>query len=105
LARLVDALVHAALDKETFNERKRQLLDDQAATECLISAMPDIPSAALADMFELANSAQQSYRLGDSAAKRELALRLCSNRSVVGHDVVVEPHPLLRLIAKGHAIP
>jgi site-specific DNA recombinase len=104
LARLVDALVDGALDKETFNERKQQLLDDQAAMEALIStSSEDTPTPALADMFELANSAQRSYRLGDSAAKRELALKLCSSRSVVRNEIVIEPHSLLQLIANRRA--
>jgi hypothetical protein len=48
---------------------------------------------------ELASSAQQSYLLGNRAARREMAIRLCANRSVAGKKVSVEPHFALRVLA------
>ncbi len=53
--------------------------------------------------FELACSAQQSYGLATAPEKRELILRLSSNRFVAGKDVVVEPYlPLWTLAKRDH---
>ena len=56
------------------------------------------------DTFELASSAQQGYRLGNPASRRELAIRLCSNRTVAGKEVSIEPYFPLKIIAKRHHV-
>lgn len=94
LSRLIDAFVDGTLDKDSFEERKRTLVEEERSlSQALTTDMPD--SARVRDVvmerLELASSAQQSYRLGNVASKRELAILLCSNRSVAGKDVVVEP--------------
>ena len=107
LARLVDAFVDGALDKDTFNERKRQLLEEQAVLREALTreTVEDTEmSTELPELFELANSAQQSYFRGTPAARRELVLKLSSNRTVARKDVAVEPHPLVRLIQKRRLI-
>ena len=56
------------------------------------------------DTFELASSAQQSYRFGNPASRRELAIRLCSNWTVAAKEVSVEPYFPLRIIAERHLV-
>lgn len=51
-------------------------------------------------MLELASSPVQTYRLGDSGSRRELAIRLCSNRSVAGRNISVEPVKPFSILTK-----
>src|SRR5207244_2890030 len=46
----------------------------------------------LIELFELACTAQQGYRLASPESKREMAIRLSSNRTVAEKDVSVEPY-------------
>lgn len=102
MPRLVDAFLDGHVDKQTFEERKRTLLEEQQLVEDSLrvgEADSGRAKQLVLNTLELASSAQQSYRLGSSASRRELAIRLCSNRSVAGKKVSVEPHPVLRVIA------
>ena len=94
LTRLIDAFVDGTLNKEDFESRKRTLLEEERSlTDSLRSKArtPEVAKALVEELFELASSAQQSYRLGNSASRREMAIRLCSNRSVSRKDVSVKP--------------
>lgn len=107
IERLVDALVDGHLDKPTFEVRKTGLLEEQRLLEDALRS--DKPSSAPAkavvlEAFELASMAQQSYALGNLAARREMVIRLCSNRTVTGKQIVVEPHPALRVLASRHVV-
>lgn len=105
LARLVDALVDGHLDKAAFDTRKRELLEEKQHLEAGLERPSEAPmKQMLIDTFELASSPQQSYGLGNLAARRELAIRLCSNRSVAGKKIVVEPHPVLRIIQNRNVV-
>jgi hypothetical protein len=101
VTRLIDAFVDGALDKDTFEKRKRTLLEEERSLEDSLQPDGDASNQVrvlVDEILELASSAQQSYRLGNTAARRELAIRLCSNRSVAGKDVSIEPVlPLMRL--------
>ncbi len=108
MSRLVDALVDGALDKMSFEERKRTLLEEQQLLEASVQRRPPEPAEikqVLLEQFELASNAQQSYRLASVDSKRELALRLCSNRTVAENDVRVEPSFVFQLFARHAAVP
>lgn len=102
MTRLVDAFLDDQLDKQMFEDRKSALLLEQRELEELIAKASDPNSDPvrryLDEAFELLSVAQQSYSLGNTASRREMAIRLCSNRRVIGKQVVVEPYYLLRLI-------
>lgn len=107
LTRLIDAFLDGHLDKQSFEERKRTLLEEQRSLEDSQRAGSPDPGRAtqlVVDTFELASSAQQSYRFGNPASRRELAIRLCSNLTVAGKDVSVEPYFPLRVIAERHLV-
>lgn len=95
LARLVDARVEGVIDKDSFEMRKRLLLEEEASLkESRHTSVPDLDrfQRQLAEVFELACTAQQSYRLATPASRREMAIRLSSNRTVAGKEVSVEPY-------------
>lgn len=107
LGRLIDAFVDGNLDKGTFDERKQQLLEEKQRLENEIGRPADeLPERAmLLEALGLISAAQQSYELGNLAARRELAFRLTSDRSVAGKNVSVEPHPVLRMLANRRVVP
>jgi site-specific DNA recombinase len=101
--RIVDALVDGLIDKPTFEQRKRALLEeDRSLRDSLESNSPNSDAARrfIMDTLELASTAQLSYEMGDVPSRRELALKLCSNRTVSGKDISVKPHLGLLHIAK-----
>lgn len=106
LGRLVDALVDGTLERELFESRKLQLLEEQQRLTSEL-ARPDEPALErqmLREALGLASVAQQSYELANSVERRELVLRLTSDRSVERKKVSVKPHPALRLLANRHAV-
>lgn len=107
LTRLIDALLDGTLDKESFEMRKRLLLEEeQSLKESQRATAPDLGrfQARLSELFELACTAQQSYRLASPESKREMALRLTSNRTVAAKDVSVEPYFPLAFIEQCSSI-
>jgi hypothetical protein len=83
------------------------LLEEQRCLEeALARSEQGEPRAApiVVDGFELASGALQSYRKGNPATRRELILRLSSNRTVHGKNVVIEPYYPLQIIAKRHFV-
>lgn len=104
-ARLVDALVDGVIGKSVFDERNHQLLEEERQAQDAIQhdrSNHGRDADVLASVLELASRPQQSYRLGDVAARRELALMLCSNRSVSGKQVFVEPCFPLQVLRLRH---
>lgn len=107
LTRLTDALIDGSIDKAVFEERRSSLLEKKVSLEAALTSLPDERArltAILTEALELAESAQRSYELGNDDDKRELAIRLCSNLTVSGKDVAVEPRFPLRAIAKRRLI-
>ncbi len=102
-AKLVDALLDGVLDKPAFDARQRALNEERRSLEDSLASQVD-PNVELAtfltNRFELAFVAQQGYEMADSVSKREMVLRLSSNRIATGKDVVVEPSFPLSIIAK-----
>lgn len=100
LERLIDTLVDGHLDPSSFEIRKASLLQEQAGLQEALDGYKTSEAELFSqELFELAFSAQRSYKTADTAAKREMVVRLTSNRLVAGKDVVVEPHPVLQHIA------
>ncbi|MDO8473130.1 MAG: recombinase family protein [Dehalococcoidia bacterium] len=102
-ARLVDVFVDGGIDKPTFDERTRSLLEEEKLTEDALNeegSETDRTKAMLLEVLELAGSPQQSYLLASPASRRELAKRLSSNLSVAGKEVSVEPYYPLVLLGK-----
>lgn len=100
LDRLTDALVDGHLDRDSFATRKASLLEEQRfLREALDDSGPAAEDQARREMFELAFTAQQSYQAADVTEKREMIVRLSSNRTVAGKEVVIEPHPALQVLA------
>ncbi len=102
-AKLVDALIDGLIDKPTFEQRKHAFLVEEASLRESITSQHTNAGAVkhfILEILELASAAQRSYEMGDLAFRRELVLKLCSNRTVSGNCVVVEPHPALAVLAK-----
>lgn len=101
--RLVDALVDGLLDRATFDERLKALTSDEENARAVIAecdAEDESDLVSLMEALELASSAQQSYGLASAEEKREMVIRLSSNRSVSGKEVSVEPHSALRALVE-----
>jgi site-specific DNA recombinase len=104
LDRLTDALVDGHLDRESFETRKTSLLEEQRELrEALAAAGTESEAGAIREMFELAFTAQQGYKHAGPAEKREMVIKLSSNRTVAGKNVVVEPHPALQTLLDRHS--
>lgn len=102
LDRLTDALIDGNLDRDSFESRKGSLLEEQRALrDALENSATEREDSARRELFELAFAAQQSYGIAKPAEKREIIVRLSSNRFVAGKNVVVEPHPALVTLANG----
>jgi DNA invertase Pin-like site-specific DNA recombinase len=102
-SRLVDAFLDGTIDKPSMEHRQRALNEERRSLEDSLrtSDQADAELATLlANTFELVFVAQQSYELADSATKREMVLRLSSNRRANGNEVFVEPYFPLSIIAK-----
>lgn len=107
LDRVTDAFVDGALDKASYESRRRTLLEEEnrlvAALEGDAISSARIRSFVL-ETLELAIMAQRSYRLANSAEKREMAILLSSNRTVTGKCASVEPYFPFHIMAKRPAV-
>ena len=102
--RLVDAFVDGHVDKETFEVRKGALLHTQRELEERIRDS-SLLSADNREVFELALSAHHLYAISDTAARRELVLRMSLTRTVAGKTISVELHPVLARMRVGLDLP
>jgi DNA invertase Pin-like site-specific DNA recombinase len=103
MARLVDALLDGAIDKDVFELRKAPLLAEKAVLEQkLLTGPPSVPDVAnaVADIMEMAADASVSYYSVTPERRREFATTLCSHRRVHGKNVLVEPVSLLSMFAQ-----
>lgn len=101
LARLIDAFLDGAIEKQLFEERKRHLLLDQAKLrDLLIRPKQADPLDEILEKFELGNTAQQSP---ESLTADELRLTVdvvTSNFTVDGKDLVIAPRFPFSEVAK-----
>jgi len=81
IARMTDALIDGLIDKETFDQRKADILSEKRGHLDQLDNIASAPS--LADCIkanvELANSAYLNYENGNYAEKRDIVLSLTSN--------------------------
>ena len=97
--RLVDALLDGTLDQLSFQQRKQALLEEERSLRDALDAIESdagVTERFIEDTFELASVAQRSHIIAEPAEQRELAIKLCSNRTVAGKYVSVKPH--IRLV-------
>jgi site-specific DNA recombinase len=92
LARLTDAYLDQAIDRETFEQRKTALLQERRYTQDEIDRlnaegqqMPD----RLRDLVELAGNAYLLYRFGLDEERRDLVKRVSSNRTLNGESLTI----------------
>lgn len=97
--RLVDAFLDGTLDQSSFQQRKQALLEEERSLRDALGAFDNeagLTEKFIEDTFELASVAQRSHMIAEPAEQRELAIKLCSNRTVAGKYVSVKPH--IRLV-------
>jgi site-specific DNA recombinase len=91
--RLTDAFLDGALDRETFENRKRALILERTElrerSEYLASNDQSLPSK-LANFLELAKTASLSYQSGNLYEKRDLVKSVTSNLEVDRNNVVIK---------------
>jgi DNA invertase Pin-like site-specific DNA recombinase len=91
LARLTDAFIDGAVDKEIYEERKAGLLMERKDLQDQKAALDENP-ARIAEMvgevFELAESVYLRYKLDSPEKKRLLLQRVTSNRWLQGKNVM-----------------
>lgn len=109
LMRLTDAYLDGVLEKDVFEERRRQLLFDQKELEervrDLSGAQSDDVAVRLRNLLELANTALLSYSVAEKPEKRNLVEILTSNREIQGKNVVVKLSNPFTVIADRYFIP
>lgn len=88
LARVTDAFLDGAIDRDTFEARKRLLLEERQALAARVSA-PDGPDPAqtlLADL-ELVTVAQRRFGSADEGEKRDIVKSVTSNVVATSGDL------------------
>ena len=92
--RLTDAYLDQSVDRETYAEKKRRLLEEKRRVEDAIASLDD-PTRTQTDdaerILELAMSASLSYRTANTGEKRRILDSLTSNRTVSPNHVAVAP--------------
>lgn len=103
LSKLADAYVDGVFDKETYIEKKNELLlEEQSNKEKLNNLKQNSDEAAkrLEAFLELVNSAYLSYKWGTPEEKRELVKTVFSNSEIKEKIVTVKPEIPFRMIAE-----
>jgi DNA invertase Pin-like site-specific DNA recombinase len=89
LTRLTDALLDGDIDRESFDERKKTLLEERLGCEAQLSDMRSNPQGRLHRLekfVELVKSAYLLYEKGNREEKREIIQTALSNRTVHGKE-------------------
>jgi site-specific DNA recombinase len=108
LSRLADLLIDGTLDRETYEAKKRELLDRKLALEEQSRRTTEDPTWAfdeVREILELAKSPLLSFELAEPAEKRGMVEVATSNRTVSGKQASVELRNSFELIANRHAVP
>ena len=85
LGRLTDALLDGDIDRESFDARKKTLLEERLGCEARLAELHSNPQAHLKRLekfVELAKTAYLLYELGNLEEKREVVQNALSNRTV-----------------------
>jgi len=102
LTRLTDAYLDQAIDRETFEERKRLLLIDRLEIEQSkrkLDAPENDVLKSVREIFELANTASRMYVDANRENKRQLLRSVTSNLTVDGKNLAIALSSPLDLIA------
>ena len=106
LDRLTDAYLDRVIDRETFEERKNSCLMERMGLDCRTAELRDNNGTnTLESVFELAESASESYKLALPEQKRDLLKILTSNRLVEQKNVTIEFNMPFREIANRVSVP
>lgn len=103
LSKLADAYVDGVFDKETYiNKKNELLLEKQSYKEKLsnLRASSDEANKKLDSFLELVNSAYLSYKSGTPEKKQELVKTIFSNCEIEDKNVSVKPYLPFQLIAE-----
>ncbi len=102
-SKLADAYVDGVFDKETYiNKKNELLLEEQSNKEKLanLKASSDEATKKLDAFLELVNSAYLSYQSGTPEQKQELVKTVFSNCEIEDKNVLVKPYFPFQLIAE-----
>jgi DNA invertase Pin-like site-specific DNA recombinase len=103
LSKLADAYVDGVFDKETYIQKKNQLLlEEQELKEKLANLKTNSEEATkkLDAFLELVNDAYLSYKSGIPEKKQELVKTIFSNCEIEDKNVLVKPYFPFQLIAE-----
>lgn len=101
LSKLADAFVDEVFDKETYIEKKNELLmEEQSIKEKTANLRQNANEAfkKLEAFLELVNSAYLSYEWGTPEEKRDLVKTVFSNCEINGKNILVKPYLPFRLM-------
>lgn len=90
LNRVVDAFLEGNLEKDLYEERKRQLIMERLETEETLANMkanPTVGAERVLDFLELSKTALLRHQLGNPDEKREMVKTHFSNLTVTGKNV------------------
>jgi site-specific DNA recombinase len=103
LSKLADAYVDGVFDKETYIQKKNQLLlEEQELKEKLsnLKANSEEATKKLGAFLELLNSAYLCYISGTPEKKQELVKTVFSNCEIEDKNILVKPHFPFQLLAE-----
>jgi DNA invertase Pin-like site-specific DNA recombinase len=103
LKRLTDGYLDCTIDQLLFQDTRLKLLTDRKKLQESLAALETVPeqtTTRMAEILELASSAQQQYISANVDEKRRMVELIVSNLSVSGKIVVVEPRSPFDMIAK-----
>ena len=107
LGRLTDHLVDGHIDPATFEEKKRQILDQKCEIQGRIREAEDNPrwlTDRISHYLELAESAPLTYEMASPMRKRQIIETLTSNRSVSENEISVELREPFQILADRQAV-
>ncbi len=103
LSKLADAYMDEVFDRETYIQKKNQLLlEEQQNKERLVNlkAYSEESSKKMEEFLELANSAYLSYKWGSPEKKQELVKSIFSNCEIRDKNVVIKAKIPFQLISE-----
>ncbi|MEN3976610.1 recombinase zinc beta ribbon domain-containing protein [Emcibacter sp. SYSU 3D8] len=105
LSRLTDAFLDGAVDQTLFQEKKRDLLDEQLRLrEELDRANSATQHEQVVNFLELVTGLQQSYILAETEEKRGILKSTTSNLAVAGKNVEIALFSPYQEIAMLHSV-
>ncbi len=103
LSKLTDAYVDGVVDRQTYVDKKNDILiEERSLTERLANLSQDLSESfrKLEKILELANCAYSSYEIANVPEKREMVESVTSNLRIEGKSVLYKLHYPFQLIAE-----